>query len=57
MTKKHFIAIAAEFAHVNKFASRDEQRQLQLLAQNLCAVFKRDNANFNEARFMTACGF
>lgn len=56
MTKKHFAAIAAEFAELNKHAELDP-KTLYEAAYRLCVVFKEFNGNFDRDRFMKACGF
>lgn len=47
MTRKNYIAIAEAIATAN---DKDE------VAHNLCAVFKRDNSQFDRERFLKACG-
>lgn len=65
MTRKHFEAIAASFANeLPNMACRQESpvyecayQHMRCVALNLCDAFKRENPVFDEARFMTACGF
>lgn len=49
MTKKHFIALAAEIAAIQNVEAR------QLAAEAVARVAGRFNPNFNLDRFMTAC--
>jgi len=50
MTKKHFIALAAEIAGI-------EDRKARLLAaQCVCNVGQRFNPSFDRVRFFQACG-
>ena len=53
MTRKDYIAIAAVFK-VRK--DRDNADALREIAYDLADVFKRDNPNFDRARFLAACG-
>lgn len=60
MTKKHYEAIARRIRHYveHKTASfTDEKALLNELACDLAFDFRQDNPNFDEARFLKACGF
>lgn len=66
LSKKHFEAIASSFADTLETAklANDQshylaaERELKVLAQTLCdRVFAVENERFDEARFLTACGF
>lgn len=60
MTKKDYIAIAADIAIVRKNAERGittAPEAVKEVADSLAALFKRDNSLFDRGRFMTACGF
>ncbi len=50
MTREHFQAIADEIATIS---NRDEAERT---AERMARVCQQFNANFNKARFMTACG-
>jgi len=49
MSRKHFIAIAAEIATIQD----DTARRVAALA--MCAVCKAQNSRFDRARFLRAC--
>lgn len=55
MTKKHFIAIAATFAHAAGVATSDEKALLRSLADSQADVFATINSNFDRQRFLDAC--
>lgn len=58
MTRKHFEAIAANFAWQNQQVLTPEaERTLRNLAVDMCATFRTVNPNFNSAKFMHAAGF
>jgi hypothetical protein len=50
MTKKHFIALAAEIAKIGDYAAR------ALAANAVATVAVRDNPRFDRARFLKAAG-
>lgn len=49
MTKKHFIALAAEIAFI---ADREARRKA---AEAVCRAARQFNPNFDKARFLAAC--
>lgn len=55
MTKKHFIAIAAQIAD-EMAASPEARPALSRLARTLCIEFRGINPNFDRGRFLDACG-
>lgn len=68
MTRKHFEAIAADFARqnqrINNWSDNSMEKHadgarsaLLSLAQNMCATFRTFNPNFDSAKFMKAAGF
>lgn len=67
MTRKHFEAIAADFREQVADADlvgrgpfepgQDRIRTLNRLAVELSHTFKTFNPNFDQTRFLTACGF
>lgn len=54
MTKKHYIAIAKILKHERTFGER--QPTVDAIANELCSVFKRENAAFKKDVFLAACG-
>jgi hypothetical protein len=60
MTKKHFIAMAAEFKTLWKEADENvslmEMHGIEASIQAFIRVAKQDNPRFNAARFRVACG-
>ena len=50
MTRRHFQALAESFKQISDLAARREVAQAVVRASHLL------NPNFNEARFMAACG-
>lgn len=56
MTKKHFAAIAAEFAELNKHSEIDN-KTLYEAAYRMSVIFSEFNNRFDRERFMRACGF
>ena len=54
MTKKHFIAVAADIRRVKDTGDAETARRI---AEFLCDTFKRLNPAFDRSRFMVACGF
>ena len=66
LSKKHFIAIAADIkscvANIDPSPEYAVPRAaaraaLYLLAEKLCDTFTAENAQFDRARFLKACGF
>lgn len=55
MSRKHFRELAAIFAEANSQASPIVD--LRWIASEVANVCKRDNGNFDRAKFLTACGF
>ena len=58
MTKKHFIAIAADIRANLAMRERDEGEihGIEAQARSLCAVFAQFNPAFDRGRFLAACG-
>jgi len=57
MSKKHFVAIAAAIYNELTSADNDDQKAgIRNTAQALANEFAEFNANFDKARFLTACG-
>lgn len=57
MTKKHFIAIAADIRReLNRVAGAEACEALERMARSLCAVFAQFNPAFDRGRFLAACG-
>lgn len=62
MTKKHFIALAAEFRDQIELLKGDTLAVTIALnatkqaIQCVCRVAQRDNPRFDEGRFLKACG-
>jgi hypothetical protein len=58
MTKKHFIAIAADIRENLTMSERDESEVfgIESQARSLCDVFATFNPAFDRARFLAACG-
>mgnify|MGYP001566967451 FL=1 len=56
MSKRHYIAIAAEFRDVPRWAPQDCGLILQPLARRLADIFAGDNPAFDRDRFLHACG-
>lgn len=50
MSRKHFIALAAQIFTIENLQSRADA------ARAVAIVAKQDNANFDEFRFYKACG-
>ena len=57
-SKKHYVAIAREIAELLKDMEGNNSavHAISLLASRLACVLKDDNAAFDRARFMRACG-
>lgn len=58
MTKKHFIAIAADIRANLNMRERDEAEiyGIEAQARSLCDVFARFNPAFDRGRFLAAAG-
>lgn len=56
MTRKHFEAIAFLFRSAY-CETEHEAETVRNLAENMAAMFKRENPRFDIERFLTACGF
>lgn len=57
MTKKHFIAIAAEIRQaLRESCDVSESYGIEKMAIRLCTTFKSANPNFDRSRFLAACG-
>jgi hypothetical protein len=50
MSKKHFIALAAEFSKIKDATARKQA------AEAVCTVAAQVNDRFDRSRFLTACG-
>ena len=64
MSRKHYQAMADEFANVREIASETTTPSVSasvalvdLLAERIANVCAFDNAKFDRARFLEACGF
>ena len=59
MSKKHFIAIAADIKWQVTAAGEDQEKLtlLRNVVTDLCRTFVTINPNFDRSRFLTACGF
>lgn len=57
MSKKHFIAIAANIQDVKLQGILDPTAAVEQVAQQLADVFEDDNPRFDRQQFLTACGF
>lgn len=59
MTKKHFEAVARRFANAVEAAEGDKRviAALNHLACDLAFDFRQVNPNFDQERFLRACGF
>lgn len=53
MTKKHFIALAAQ---IKNLVSLGKASEAQAAADVVCNVAAQDNARFDRNRFLLACG-
>jgi hypothetical protein len=61
MTRKDYIRFAAMFkvqrAYVGQFKSGDMMRlTIESIANETATIFEQDNARFDRARFLKACG-
>ena len=61
MTRKDYVKFAAMLkvkrAYVGQFKSGDIMRlALESIAVDMADIFQSDNANFDRARFLKACG-
>lgn len=57
MTKKHFIAIAADIRHrMDRAESTADECLIDSLAYDLAATFEGFNPNFDRTKFLAACG-
>lgn len=57
MTKKHYIAIAAELQAALSLAEGKEARKsVERIAEGLANIFANDNPRFEKRKFMVACG-
>lgn len=54
MSKKHFIEIAAIIKSARE--QHGESAAIRDIESELASFFKRQNANFDRARFLDACG-
>lgn len=67
MTKKHYIAVAGVIKHrmrylagainVSDMVRNAKATELEMVANDLAAIFKADNGAFRHDTFMSACGF
>jgi hypothetical protein len=60
MTKKHYEAIASEMRkHLEEYQAGgvDALRAWGAICDRLATVFAKDNARFDKARFLNACGW
>lgn len=57
MSRRDFVAIAAEFRNLADEADTPEKREMLVrTAERMCVVFSDLNGRFDRARFLTACG-
>jgi hypothetical protein len=56
-SRKLYIDLAKTIRYYVDAADRDTANIYHRLIVDLCHDFKADNTNFDQARFMTACGF
>ena len=54
MTKKHFIEIASGFNNLLKNTKDHNQDGIWMSIGMMIEIFKRDNSNFQEEKFMQA---
>jgi hypothetical protein len=54
MTRKDYIRFAAMLKHIRPHWKDNEC--LDDVANRMCAIFKADNARFDRAKFLKACG-
>lgn len=62
MSRKDYKAFADVFADRVRIARNIDNTAARLahyreIAEDMCVVFARDNANFKRDRFLDACGF
>lgn len=55
MTKKHYEAIAAEFAGLKGDNTEGEEAMRVFLARRMARLFRNDNPRFDANRFLRAC--
>jgi len=58
MTRKDYVAIAAAINHAAQRAEAETGtvRGADIAAEEIASVMANDNARFNRARFLKACG-
>lgn len=56
MTKKHYEAIAFRLKYRISDEKLTRENMLSLIAESLADYFQTDNAKFDRARFLQACG-
>ena len=56
MTHKDYIAIAKSIAHTRQFSEPKEILGIDKMTWDLCVVFKADHRNFDQTKFLKACG-
>jgi hypothetical protein len=54
MSRKDYIAIAAELRIERRHLSASEQTVFDLAVMTICTAFKRDNSAFDKDRFIEA---
>lgn len=52
--KRHYEVVAGVIADVN--ARTENAFEVELVAEELCDMFIRDNEKFNGSKFLKACG-
>lgn len=56
MSRKDYVAIAAVIARSMDNPDDGPLVSVKAITDELCAMFKRDNPNFDRQRFLSACG-
>lgn len=56
MTRKHYNALATEFAHLIRISNEDERRGAKDAIRIVADALKAENSAFDRQRFYTACG-
>lgn len=56
MTKKHYVALARELAHLLATATAEEAVGIRGAIRVMATEMKAENRAFDRERFLTACG-
>ena len=57
MTRRDYVAIAAELADARRYSDHPEQRLgIDAAAERIADTLARDNPRFDRKRFLAACG-